>query len=193
MFCLRLKIKLDSFVKSHKGGSDMPLHIVRNDITKMQVDAIVNAANSALQMGGGVCGAIFQAAGAEQLQEACNKIGHCPVGKAVITDAFNLQAKYIIHTVGPIWQGGHNREPDYLKSAYTESLKLAIENKCESIAFPLISSGIYSYPKREALQIAVSAITEFLLHHDIDVSLVVFDKEAVQLSENMFNDIKLFI
>ncbi|NLY78862.1 MAG: macro domain-containing protein [Lysinibacillus sp.] len=165
----------------------MPFHIVKSDITKMKVDAIVNAANSALKMGGGVCGAIFRAAGAEQLQEACDKIGHCPVGKAVITDAFHLQAKYIIHTVGPIWQGGNNREPEYLASAYTESLKLAIEHKCESIAFPLISSGIYGYPKREALEVAVSAITEFLQDHEIDVTLVLFDEETLSLSEEIKN------
>ncbi|SOC34928.1 macro domain-containing protein [Ureibacillus acetophenoni] len=171
----------------------MPLNIVRNDITKMKVDAIVNAANSALRMGGGVCGAIFRAAGAEQLQKACNEIGECAVGEAVITDAFNLNAKYIIHTVGPIWREGTKNEAQLLASCYKNSLKLAAEHKCKSIAFPVISSGIYGYPKREALQIAVSTISEFLLDNEMDVTIVVFDQQAVSLSEKLFHSIQQFI
>ena len=163
----------------------MPLHLVRNDITKMKVDAIVNAANSALQRGGGVCGAIFAAAGARELQEACNKIGGCKVGEAVITPGFRLPAKYIIHTVGPVWQGGKANEPQLLRNCYINSLTLALEHKCESIAFPLISSGIYGYPKEQALQVAISAIREFLQDNELNVYLVLFDKEAYTLGEKL--------
>lgn len=176
-----------------KRGFKMPLHIVRNDITKMKVDVIVNAANSSLKMGGGVCGAIFRAAGENQLQDACDEIGTCAVGHAVMTEAFKLNAKYIIHSVGPIWRGGTSNEADLLASCYENSLKLAAKNKCQSIAFPLISSGIYGYPKREALQIAVSSISSFLLNNDMEVYIVVFDKQAVQLSEKLFHSIQQFI
>lgn len=171
----------------------MPLEIIRNDITKMKVAAIVNAANSALQMGGGVCGAIFQAAGAKELQEACNQIGHCPIGEAVITDAFHLDAQYIIHTVGPVWHGGGKNEEALLRSCYEKSLKLAVENTCDSIAFPLISSGIFGYPKEQALQVAISAISGFLMEHDLRVYIVVFDKKAFGLSEKLFNSIHEYI
>lgn len=171
----------------------MPLNIVRNDITKMNVDAIVNAANSSLKMGGGVCGAIFRAAGPVQLQNACDEIGQCTVGQAVITDAFMLNAKFIIHTVGPVWRGGSHNEAQYLASCYENSLKLAIQNNCQSIAFPVISSGIYGYPKREALQIALTSISSFLLNNEIDVTIVVFDKQAVQLSEKLFHSIQQYI
>ena len=171
----------------------MPLEIVRNDITKMKVDVIVNAANTALKMGGGVCGAIFRAADAGVLQEACDQIGGCKVGDAVITDGFKLDAKYIIHTPGPIWQGGTHQEADLLKAAYLNSLELAKRYHCESIAFPLISAGIYGYPKEEALQIAVSTISSFLLNHDILVYLVVFDKKAFGLSTKLFTSIHEYI
>lgn len=171
----------------------MPLNIVRNDITKMNVDVIVNAANSSLKMGGGVCGAIFRAAGVMELQNACNEIGQCAVGQVVITDAFNLNAKFIIHTVGPVWRGGLHNEAQFLASCYENSLKLAVQNNCQSIAFPVISSGIYGYPKREALQIAVTTISSFLLNNEIDVTIVVFDKQAVQLSEKLFYSIQQFI
>ena len=156
----------------------MPLEIIRNDITKMTVDAIVNAANTELKMGGGVCGAIFQAAGAVELQEACDKIGGCSTGEAVITDGFKLPAKYIIHTPGPIWQGGSRGEAQLLKASYENSLKLALHHQCESIAFPLISTGIYGYPKEEALQIAESTINSFLSDHDIHVYLVIFGESS---------------
>ena len=168
----------------------MPLKIVRNDITKMEVDSIVNAANTALRMGGGVCGAIFSAAGADELQAECNRIGGCKVGEAVITDGYRLPARYIIHTVGPIWRGGSSNEAQLLHDAYTNSLMLALQNKCESIAFPLISSGIYGYPKDQALQIAVAAIGEFLLSHDMLVYLVVYDEETYILSKKLFSDIE---
>lgn len=171
----------------------MPLEIVRNDITKMKTDAIVNAANSALQMGGGVCGAIFSAAGPEELQAECDKIGYCGVGEAVITSGYALPAKYIIHTVGPIWRGGGNDEERLLSSCYTNSLMLAEKNGCSSIAFPLISSGIFGYPKDKALQVAIAAIGSFLLEHDMYVYLVVFDKAAYFLSDRLFTSIKSYI
>ncbi|MGG1401528.1 macro domain-containing protein [Bacillus salipaludis] len=171
----------------------MPLEIVRQDITKMKVDAVVNAANTALKMGGGVCGAIFRAAGARELQEACNKIGECKVGEAVLTEGFQLDAKYIIHTPGPIWQGGSHQEAALLKSSYSHSLELAKKYQCESIAFPLISTGIYGYPKEEALEIAVSTISSFLLHHDLLVYLVVFDKNSFGLSQKLFTSIHQYI
>ena len=128
-----------------------------------------------------------------ELQEACKEIGECPTGQAVITDGFKLPAKYIIHTPGPIWQGGSKKEAQLLKASYENSLKLAIQHQCESIAFPLISTGIYGYPKEEALQIAVSAISSFLLHHDILVYLVVFDKNSFGLSQKLFHSIHEYI
>ena len=152
----------------------MPLEIVRNNIAKMEADAIVNAANSALQMGGGVCGAIFRAAGAKQLQQACDEIGYCPTGKAVFTDGFRLPSKYIIHTVGPVWRGGSNDEEQLLRACYRNSLELAISLKCRSIAFPLISSGIYGYPKEQALKTAVSEIEQFLENQELQVYMVLF-------------------
>lgn len=171
----------------------MPLELVRNDLTKLKVDAIVNAANTALQIGGGVCGAIFRAAGETELQEACNKIGGCKVGEAIITEGFKLDAKWIIHTPGPIWQGGLNQEGAMLKTSYENSLELAKNHQCESIAFPLISTGIYGYPKEEALQIAVSTISSFLMHHDMHVYLVVFDKSSFGLSKKLFSSIHQYI
>ena len=171
----------------------MPFEIVRNDITKMSVDAIVNAANSALAPGGGVRGAIFAAAGYDQLDRACRAIGHCDVGQAVITDGFHLPAKYVIHAVGPIWRGGGQNEAALLRSCYISSLKLAEKNGCQSIAFPLISSGIYGYPKAEALKIAVSAIAEFLLEHEMQVYLAIFDRNAMLLSEKLHSNLKSYI
>ena len=171
----------------------MPFKIIRNDITKMKTDAIVNAANVRLKMGGGVCGAIFAAAGAEKLQVECDKIGRCEVGEAIITSGFNLTAKYIIHTVGPIWEGGGNNEAELLYNSYKDSLKLALENNVKSIAFPLISSGIYGYPKDGAIRIAISAISEFLLENEMDVYLVIYDEKAMLLSEKLFSTIERFI
>jgi len=159
----------------------------------MEVDVIVNAANTALQKGGGVCGSIFAAAGADMLQAECDRIGGCKVGEAVITSGYELPAKYIIHTVGPIWQGGHSGEAQLLHNSYINSLKLAFKHKCKSIAFPLISSGIYGYPKDQALQIAMAAIGEFLLEHEMMVYLVVFDKKAFVLSEKLFTAIEKYI
>ena len=171
----------------------MPLEIVRNDITKMRVDAIVNAANTRLQAGGGVCGAIFDAAGADKLQNECNRIGHCDVGSAVITKGYALPAKFIIHTAGPVWQGGDNGEETLLRSCYTEALRLAKEHSIKSIAFPLISSGIFGYPKDQALSVAISAIGEFVLLNDMDVKLVIFDRAAYALSEKLYKSISAYI
>ncbi|MDR1622525.1 MAG: macro domain-containing protein [Synergistaceae bacterium] len=154
----------------------MPFEIVRNDITKMEVDAIVNAANTALQMGGGVCGAIFSAAGAEDLQRECDSIGGCETGQAVITKGYRLPAKYVIHTPGPVWLDGKHGEAELLRSCYLNSLELAKKHGCRSIAFPLISSGIFGYPKDGALSVAIAAINDFLVKNDMSVYLVIFGK-----------------
>jgi O-acetyl-ADP-ribose deacetylase (regulator of RNase III) len=168
----------------------MPFQIVQNDITKMNVDAIVNAANQPLQHGGGVCGAIFDAAGAAKLQEACNNIGRCKVGHAVMTPGFNLSAANIIHTVGPIWHGGTSGEEQLLKDCYSNSLLLAKQHHCSSIAFPLISSGIYGYPKENALQIAIITIRDFLLRNDMMVYLVIYDATTYALGEQILSAIE---
>jgi len=171
----------------------MSFTIIRQDITKMKVDAIVNAANTELQMGGGVCGAIFKAAGANEMQAACDKLAPIQTGEAVITPGFKLPAKYVIHTAGPIYRGGKSGEEEQLRSCYMSSLKLAVENKCESVAFPLISSGIYGYPKDKALRVATDAIQEFLRDHDLDVYLAVFDKEALAVSEKLLGEVESYI
>lgn len=172
----------------------MPFTIVRQDITKMKVDAIVNAANTDLQMGGGVCGAIFKAAGAVQLQVACDKLAPIKTGEAVITPGFGLPAKFVIHAAGPVYrQWNKEQNEQHLRDAYTNSLKRAIENDCETIAFPLISSGIYGYPKDEALQVATSAIQDFLKDNDLDVTLVVFDKSAFTVSGELLGAVESYI
>jgi O-acetyl-ADP-ribose deacetylase (regulator of RNase III) len=171
----------------------MSLEIVRNDITKMKVDAIVNAANSSLKMGGGVCGAIFHAAGEEELQAECDGIGSCKVGDAVITGGYHLFAKHIIHAVGPIWQGGKHNEEKLLHDCYRNALNLAQKHELESIAFPLISSGIYGYPKDQAIKVAINAISEFLMEHEMKVYLVVYDRKAFVLSEKLFSAIEKYI
>ena len=171
----------------------MPFTIIRNDICKLRVDAIVNAANTSLQMGGGVCGAIFSAAGADRLQDACDKLAPIKTGEVVITPGFNLPAKHVIHTAGPVYRGGNQGEEDLLRSCYSKSLELAVKNNCESIAFPLISSGIYGYPKAEALRVATGAIRDFIDEHDIDVSLAVFDRESLAVSEELLGAVESYI
>ena len=171
----------------------MPFNIIRDDITRLETDAIVNAANSKLLAGGGVCGAIFSAAGADELQKECNKIGHCEIGDAVITKGYNLKAKYVIHTVGPIYGQEPANEERQLYSCYESSLKLAKKKRINSIAFPVISSGIYGYPKTEAIKIATKAIKDFLNENEMDVYLVVYDSKAFQISEKLFSDVQSYI
>ncbi len=171
----------------------MPFQIIRQDITKMHVDAIVNAANTELQMGGGVCGAIFRAAGAPELQSACHKLAPIKTGEAVITPGFALPAKYIIHTAGPVYRDGAQGEEQALRASYTNSLKRAVENGCVSIAFPLISSGIYGYPKAEAVRVARESIGDFLATEEMEVYLLVFSKEAFELSETLLGEVASYI
>ena len=162
------------------------LEIIKKGITDLDVDCIVNAANTALQAGGGVCGAIFDAAGLSQLQKACDAVGGCEVGSAVITPGFRLKAKYVIHAVGPRWRGGKSGEAKLLSGCYQNSLQLAVENQCHSIAFPLISAGIFGYPKKEAWEVALQTAQSFLQKHpdaSLHVIFSVLDQEMLVMHQ----------
>ncbi len=166
------------------------IKIEKISITNLTTDAIVNAANEDLWMGGGVCGAIFREAGAKKLTKACQKIVHCDTGNAVITKGFDLKAKYIIHAVGPIWDGGTRGEKELLAGAYKNSLRVAKENKCHSIGFPLISAGIFGYPKEEAWQVAIDTCKQFIdenADHEMDIIFAVLDDEIKAIGESLLS------
>lgn len=170
----------------------MPFEIVRNNIVNMYVDAIVNTANPHPTIGSGVDTAIHEKAG-PKLLEARKQIGDITLGEARLTPAFDLNAKYVIHTVGPVWRDGFSGEPEHLRACYRNCLMLAKETECESIAFPLISTGNYGFPKDLALQIAIGEISTFLLEHEMQVCLVVFDKKSYALSEKLFKAVESYI
>ena len=167
----------------------MPLKIVRGDITKLAVDAIVNAANKTLLGGGGVDGCIHRAAGPELVRE-CRTLGGCETGEAKLTGAYRLPCRYVIHTVGPIWRGGARGEEALLTACYENSLLLARENGCQSVAFPLISAGVYGYPLEAALRVAAETIGCFLEKSDMTVYLVLYDPASVAMGERLFGDVE---
>ena len=168
------------------------IKIQKIGITDLDTDAIVNAANDGLWAGGGVCGAIFRAAGHDKLQAACDAIGHCNTGSAVTTPGFDLKAKYIIHAVGPVWNGGNSKEPQMLYGAYRRSLELAVENGCHSIGFPLISAGIFGYPKDKAWRKAIQACSDFFQKNpdaDLQVIFAVLDDSILTLGRQTLEEI----
>lgn len=170
----------------------MPFQIIRQDITQMRCDAIVNAANNTLLGGGGVDGMIHRAAGPE-LQRECMTLHGCETGEAKLTKGYRLPAKYVIHTVGPVWQGGGFGEQELLRSCYRSSLRLAAEHGCGSVAFPLISAGIFGYPKAEALRVAAEEIRAFLEEHELDVYLTVYGRETHLISEQLYREVRSYI
>ena len=165
------------------------IKIQKISITDLETDVVVNAANEGLWAGGGVCGAIFRAAGHRQLQDACDRIGHCDTGSAVITPGFQLKAKYIIHAVGPVWRDGKHNEPELLYGAYRKSLELAAENSCSSIGFPLISAGIFGYPAEQAWQTAIQACRDFLNNgNEIDIVFAVLDDAMLRKGQRILEN-----
>ena len=171
----------------------MPFLMIRNDITKVAADAIVNPANRNLLQGSGTSRAIYQAAGEQELTAACEAIGYCDLGKAVCTPAFRLPAKYIFHAVCPAWQGGLFGEAEQLAGAYHSALELAAEYQCESVAFPLLSSGNYGYPKEQAFRIAVDTITQYVMDHDLTVYLVLYDRHSLAVSRKLSASVEEYI
>ena len=171
----------------------MPFLMIRNDITKVAADAIVNPANRNLLQGSGTSRAIYQAAGERELTAACEAIGHCDLGRAVCTPAFGLPAKYIFHAVCPAWHGGFFGEAKQLAGAYHSALELAAEYHCESVAFPLLSSGNYGYPKEQAFRIAVDTITQYVMEHDLTVYLVLYDQHSLAVSRKLFASVEEYI
>ncbi len=182
-----------NIIKIDFGDDFMPFKIIRGDIAKTDAEAVVNAANTSLMPGSGVCGAIFAAAGYEKLDAACRKIGHCDTGKAVITKGFDLKAKYIIHTPGPIYRGGRHNEEALLYSCYRSSLDLAKRKRVKSIAFPLISSGVYGYPPKDALKVAERAISDFLENSEMDIYLVIYSKIGFEADPELISNIADYI
>ena len=170
----------------------MPFQIIRDDITRMNVDAIVNPASPSLLGGGGVDGAIHNAAG-PQLREACRRLGGCRVGEVKVTSGFELPCRYIFHTVGPVWKGGLFGEEIALRSCYNNALSMAVQMQCESIAFPLISGGAFAYPVKKALRVATECITAFVLEHDLSVSLVLYGSDSLLEGRKLFPDIQEYI
>lgn len=171
----------------------MPFRIIRNDITKVKADAIVNTANPAVEIGGGVDSAIYNAAGKELLLEARGRIGHLNPGEVGITPAFHLEAKYIIHVSGPWWLGGQQNEEQLLRQCYDRALALAVENGCQSIAFPVLATGTYAFPKELGIQIAIDSFTEFLEKNELDITLVVFGSESLSISGRLVDEVSSFI
>ncbi len=171
----------------------MPFLMIRNDITKVAADAIVNPANRNLLQGSGTSRAIYQAAGEQELTAACEAIGYCEPGRAVCTPAFGLPAKYIFHAVCPAWQGGGFGEAEQLAGAYHSALELAAKYHCESVAFPLLSSGNYGYPKQQAFRIAVDTITQYVMEHDLTVYLVLYDRDSLAVSRKLFASVEEYI
>ncbi len=169
------------------------ISIKKIGITKLKADAVVNAANSGLWEGGGVCGYIFKDAGSAEMTKACDKYGHCDEGSAVITPGFKLPAKYVIHAVGPRWTDGKHNEPELLYSAYKKSLELARENDIHSIGFPLISAGIFGYPREQAWKVALSACSDFLAQNDYEIEIIftVLDDEIMALGQSILDSMNL--
>lgn len=171
----------------------MPFLMIRNDITKVAADAIVNPANRNLLQGSGTSRAIYQAAGEQELTASCEAIGRCDLGRAVCTPAFGLSAKYVFHAVCPAWHGGGFGEAEQLAGAYHSALKLAAKYHCESVAFPLLSSGNYGYPKEQAFRIAVDTITQYVMEHDLTVYLVLYDRDSLAVSRKLFASVEEYI